>query len=89
MSQANVDRWYPHFDDHPTREAFRVAFDHIYALHDKMQAETAGGSEKATKEPDPGGPSTTKIGGLYVTATPPANGQKLTYNSATGQIEWQ
>jgi hypothetical protein len=35
------------------------------------------------------GPSTTKIQGLNILAIPPLNGQKLTYNSATGQIEWQ
>lgn len=91
---ADAQRWYPHFDDHATHEAFRVAFDHLYALHDQVQAvhsqlkgttPTGDGAKPASA----GGPSTTKIAGFRVHGVPPTNGQKLTFNSATQEIEWQ
>lgn len=88
---TNVQRWYPHFEDHATHEAFRQAFDHIYALQDKMQQQqaAAGPPQGASTGDSAGGPSTTKIAGLRVHAVPPTNGQKLTFNAATGEIEWQ
>lgn len=90
---SDAQRWYPHFDDHATHEAFRVAFDHLYSLHDQVQAvhsqlkgTTASGD--GAKPASAGGPSTTKIGGLFVAAVPPLDGQTLKYNAKTGQIEW-
>lgn len=87
---SDAQRWYPHFDDHATHEAFRVAYDRIYELHDKLQDAHAklDGMAKPSQAGDAGGPSTTKIGGLRVAATPPADGQSLKYNAKTGQIEW-
>jgi len=87
---ANAQRWYPHFEDHETHEAFRVAFDRIYELHDQVQAQQAQPAAKhAEPKDDAGGPSTTKIAGLLVHAVPPNDGDRLTYNAATGEIIWK
>jgi hypothetical protein len=85
---------YPQRDYYHDERAFtdmRLAYDRIQQLEDRVSAMTAGQSEGKkvegkggkTKEPE------TKINGLRIKAVPPQNGQKLTYNSATGQIEWQ
>lgn len=70
---------------------FRLLFSHVYKL--QRQVADLHGKLAATQPPSSqsnlGGPSTTKIAGLNVHATPPQNGQKLTYNAATGEIEWQ
>ena len=68
----------------------RVAEAHRMATEAKANAAQAVvGMRQPERGPDSEGASSTKIAGLYVVGTPPANGQKLTYNSATGQIEWQ
>lgn len=72
---------------------FRLLFNHVYALQDSL-AEAKGRiadmekSHKSLSDQVAAGPSTTKIQGLNVKGVPPTNGQVLTYNSATGDIEW-
>ena len=90
-----ADRWYPkreHFQSHEQWNAHREAFNKIYQLQDQLDRrhkELDGKISSLGKAQMPNGPSNTKIQGLNVGGTPPQNGQKLTYNAATGQIEWQ
>ena len=78
----------------PLHDDFRILYDHVYSLTDKL-AETQKQLAEAKKSHADlsrqvaNGPSTTKIAGLNVQGVVPQNGQKLTYNAATGQIEWQ
>jgi hypothetical protein len=73
---------------------FRMLYDHVYSLqasHAALQGQLADMTDKHDKlsKQVANGPSTTKIAGLYVKGVVPTNGQKLTYNATTGQIEWQ
>lgn len=71
---------------------FRILYDHVYEMRDQLKAAHGRIAELERKGTasggDAGSPAATKIGGLYVKASVPANGQKLTYNAASGQIEW-
>jgi hypothetical protein len=73
---------------------FRQLFDHVYSLQ-RQNAEMTkrmGELEKShngLSKQVAQGPSNTKIMGLNVKAVQPTNGQQLTYNAATGDIEWQ
>jgi hypothetical protein len=73
---------------------WRMVFDHIYGQQRK-NAELEGRLTEMTKKHSDlqqqvaNGPSTTKIQGLTVKGVQPTNGQKLTYNASTGEIEWQ
>lgn len=72
---------------------FRLLFDHVYRLQDQL-TDAHGRLAEMTKRHDAltqrvaSGPSTTKIMGLNVKGTVPTNGQKLTYNAATGDLEF-
>jgi hypothetical protein len=75
-------------------EDFRRLYDHMYAQQRRnaeLESQLAEMTDKHAKlsAQVAGGPSTTKIAGLYVKGVQPTNGQQLTYNSSTGQIEWQ
>jgi hypothetical protein len=89
------NRHYPSkFKTGALHDDFRILYDHVYDLQEKL-ATTQGKLDDMTEkhgklaEQVANGPSTTKIAGLNVKAVVPQNGQKLTYNSATGDIEWQ
>jgi hypothetical protein len=77
---------------HAQHNVHKQVLDLVYGLQDKLDAQAKGGAA-ATSPASPaagaGSPSHTKIAGLTVIGTQPKNGQKLTYNSSTGQIEWQ
>jgi hypothetical protein len=86
--------YYPSkFKTKELHDDFRRLFDHVYSLQSQL-AETNGKLADMTRQHGElaqqvaNGPSTTKIQGLNVRAVTPQNGQKLTYNSATGDIEW-
>lgn len=92
---ANQNRYYPSRTKVGNlHDDFRKLFDHVYALQDRLDAsqsrvaelEKSHNSMAATVAQ---GPSNTKIGGFNVRGTPPANGQTLKYNAATGDISWQ
>lgn len=73
---------------------FRQLFDHVYSLQRTNQSlqsrlDDMEKSHKGLAQQVANGPSTTKIQGFNVHATPPSNGQKLTFNSAKQEIEWQ
>jgi hypothetical protein len=78
----------------PLHDDFRILYDHVYSLTDRL-AKAEGDLREMTHRHDAlsqqvaNGPSTTKIAGLNVKAVVPQNGQQLTYNAATGDIEWQ
>ena len=78
----------------PLHDDFRILYDHVYSLTDRLAASEKQLSEMkkahgTLAQQVAGGPSTTKIAGLNVEAVVPEDGQQLTYNAATGQIEWQ
>jgi hypothetical protein len=95
-----TQRYYP--NSHPPRlnEDLRLLYDGMYKMQDQLAKAHAriGELEKpAAKQPEPGGPSNTKITGIAVKGVPPGTGTSVTtmkgiptlgYNSATGQIEW-
>jgi len=90
-------RYYPQHKDARLTEDFRVAYDHIYQIQDQLAGMKATPAKAAAPAANPGGPSTTKIAGLNVHATPPMSGTSvatlskiptLGYNSKTGEIEW-
>ena len=73
---------------------FRLLFDHMYEQqqrNEQLESRLKDLSSKhaALSEKVANGPSTTKIAGLYVRGTPPADGQTLKYSKATGDISWQ
>jgi hypothetical protein len=73
---------------------FRLLFDHVYSLQDRLK-ETQGQLATMTKKHSDlasqvaNGPSTTKIGGLFVKAMTPNDGDRLTYDGASGQIVYK
>lgn len=96
-----VDRWYPdksQFPDVRQYEAIRQLTDMIYAAQDEVasvKSEQGGMTKRLdshhmriTKTEQAGGPSTTKITGLFVKGTPPSNGDTIRFNTATGQFEF-
>ena len=78
----------------PLHDDFRKLFDHIYALHDRL-ADAHSQLADMTRRHDTlaaqvaGGPSTTKIAGLYVIGQPPNDADRLTYDAKSGQIIWK
>lgn len=97
----SVGRYYPQQQDPRLNEDLTRAYQLAYSAHDqanqlhgqlqdahKKLAEAHAKLDAIEARPEPGGPSNTKIGGLNVIGIPPADGQVLTYNAATGQIEW-
>jgi hypothetical protein len=73
--------------------------DQLSDAHKQIAAMKSSGSDaptatatkgvKATApKPPQGSPSNTTINGLYVAATPPNDGDRLTYDAASGQIIW-
>ena len=90
----NKQRYYPVVSDFPSHEQWNAhvqTLNQIYSLHDRMDAMEAKGKAGTQEKPPefPNGASNTKIAGLNVAGSPTANAQKLTYNSKTGQLEWQ
>jgi len=91
-----VERIYPEqrgpLADFHAWDAHKRAYDLIYDLHDKVNAmnhETATKkSNVGQKDMPAGGPSNTKITGIPVVGTPPANGHTIRYNSSTGKFEF-
>jgi hypothetical protein len=101
QGQKAVNRWYPNKSDFPDDKQFEVVrqlTDLIYgqqsqlaalqSSHDSMQEKLNTHGSRMDKVEKAGGPSTTKITGLFVKAVPPTNGQTLKYNAASGQVEW-
>src|SRR5258708_3924188 len=95
-------RYYPQQRDPRLNEDLRIAYDHIYTMQSHLSnlssqlQEAHRGLKEAharldgmAKKPDPGGPSSTRIAGLYVIGQPPTDQDRLTYDSATGQIVWK
>lgn len=77
----------------PLHDDFRQLFDHVYRLqaHNeemKGRLDELENGHKGLAQQVAGGPSTTKIAGLYVKGTVPADGQVLKYSAKSGQIEW-
>lgn len=112
MPLAHVaQRYYPQQKDPRLNEDLRIAYDHIYTMQGhlsrlSMQLQEAHQGLKdahakldgMAAKPDPGGPSSTRIAGLYVKGVEPVNGANsvstftgtslLGYNEKSGQIEW-
>jgi len=101
QGKGEVNRWYPSKLDFPDDKQFEVVrqlTDLIYgqqsqlatlqSSHDAMSEKLKAHGSRMDSVEKAGGPSTTKITGLFVKAVPPANGQTLKYNAASGQIEW-
>lgn len=92
---AQQNRYYPSpTKTGPLHDDFRLLFDHVYSLQNELQSTKGQLADMTSKhaalsQQVANGPSTTKIAGLNVIGVPPTNGQQLTYNAATGQIEWQ
>lgn len=92
------NRWYPSPSESGSHDAWNIhtqILNHVYATQDrldKLGAQAKGEAAAPSAAPpatSPGSPSHTQIAGLTVAGTVPQNGQKLTYNASTGQIEWQ
>jgi hypothetical protein len=78
----------------PLHDDFRILYDHVYSLTDKLKETTKQLEDMKKSHADlsqkvANGPSNTKIAGLNVEGVVPQDGQQLTYNAATGQIVWQ
>jgi hypothetical protein len=92
---AQQNDYYPSkFKTGDLHDDFRRLYDHVYQqrrTNDDLRKRLEAMESKHGKlaEDVANGPSTTKIAGLFVKGTVPTNGQKLTYNATTGQIEWQ
>lgn len=88
---ANVQRWYPHFDDQATHDAFRHTLDQLYDMHDQVRALHARMTTAPPQHtaPSAGSPSATKIAGFYVAGTPPADGDHLEFDAKSQQIVWR
>jgi hypothetical protein len=73
---------------------FRILYDHVYALTDRLAAAHKEIADMKSKHSDlarqvAGGPSTTKIAGLYVKGSVPNDADRLTYDAKSGQIVWK
>lgn len=89
-------RWYPSRGDFKTEAEFnahRQAFDRIYALEDRLSriagvsgAEGGKGSFPANSL---GSPLNSQVSGLNISGSPTADGQKLTWDAASGQLVWK
>ncbi len=95
-------RYYPQQKDPRLNEDLRLVYQMAYDAHDRAdqlhsQLREAhkkldeAHSKLATMQarPEPGGPSTTKIAGLYVIGQPPSDADRLTYDASSGQIVWK
>lgn len=88
-----VERTYPEqrgaLADFHAWDAHKKTRDLLYDLHDKLNLFMhEQKSNVGQKQQEAGGPSNTKIAGIFVQAIQPKNGQTLKYNSSTGQLEW-
>lgn len=97
MSDQSNDRFFPNRNDFKTHEQWDAhvqAYTHIYDLQDKMTAALAQ-LEQHTKDIQLNtsnirlNRAVDNIHGLSIKNSIPTNGQKLTFNSVTGQVEWQ
>jgi hypothetical protein len=73
----------------PLHDDFRILYDHVYSLTDKLkettkQLEDMKQAHGTLAKQVANGPSNTKIMGIPVQATPPADGQTLKYSAAQG-----
>ena len=98
MAKKADNRWYPqreHFDTHEAWDAHIQTLKQVY----KMQDQLANHVEQLKKitsnigqmqqQSPPGGALNTVIGGFALRPSNPTNGQRLTFNATTQQIEWQ
>jgi hypothetical protein len=74
----------------PLHDDFRMLYNHVYSLTDALASAHSrlATIEKSQAQQSAAGSSTTKIGGLYVKAAVPVDGQSLKYSAKSGQIEW-
>lgn len=95
-------RYYPQQKDSRLNEDLRLVYQMAYEAHDRTaqlhsQLQDAHRQLKDAharidgmqKEMKAGGPSNTKIAGLYVIGQPPTDQDRLTYDAATGQLIWK
>ena len=91
---ANQDRFYRKVGNlEEAQTAIHELTDHTYELRQQM-SEMKDRHEKAVNGMHVqlaalGKGINSQICGLNVSGSPTANGQKLTWNAATGQLEWQ
>jgi hypothetical protein len=90
--------YFPPREHFPTEDQWNAhvnTLKQLYAIRDLTQQHMkdikalTSNIRQIQQQPAPGGPGNTLIGGLALTPSQPTNGQKLTFNSKTGQIEWQ
>lgn len=93
--KPTTSRWYPHPTEsggHDQWNIHRQILDLTYSNQDRLDAmEKAQGSKPTESTPAafPNQSNDSKLAGLNVSGNTPTNGQRLTYNSTTGMIEWQ
>jgi hypothetical protein len=88
-AKSQVNRFYPERSNYQSDQQFqevRNLYDMVYQMHDTMTPGKPDPPSSASS--NPGGPSTTKIGGLYVEGVPPSHGAAPTYNQTSGQFEY-
>lgn len=100
--KTTVNKWYPskkEFPDEHQFQAMHQIVDMIYGLQGRQSQLESDQRDQEGRLRDhharilrtegAGGPSTTRIAGLFVKATtPPANSDTIRYNSKTGQWEF-
>lgn len=93
-------RYFPQQKDPRLNEDLRLVYQMAYDAHDRADqlhsqlqdahrklAEAHGKLNAMAAKPDPGGPSSTKIGGIFVKGVPPPSAGIPTYIQGTGQFE--
>lgn len=95
-----IKDYYPKHSDPRLTEDLRLLFDGLYELQgsaERAHARIGELQKPSAKSPSPGGPSSTKIGGLNVRGIPPTSGASvatlskipvLGYDATTGEITW-
>lgn len=88
---ANTDsKYYPSRSDYQSHQQWQDMVNlhtQVYGLQDAAKT-PAPAPTQAKEPPAPQGPTNSTVVGLPVSGSPTANGQKLTWNSTTNQLEW-
>jgi hypothetical protein len=87
---ANKQRYYPQVKDvESANVAIHQLHDHVYDLRSQLDEHKATIDKMQKEKATLNSGVNTQIGGLNVSGSPTANGQKLVWNAGTGQLEWQ
>ena len=86
---ANEQRFYRKVSSvEEAQTAIHELTDHVYDLRGQVDDHKRTIEQMKSSQYESVKEFNTKINGLFIKGIPPANGQKLTWNAATGQIEW-